>query len=242
MIRIAICDDETVFLQSISKTLTRQFQQLNFKNQIDIFVSGEELLNLHKKHPYDVIFLDICMPTMNGFEVAKGIRQWNGEALLIFVTSQDALVYSSLDYRPFQFVRKNHPLSFTKELQSVTEKIIRHFHDMELLELDLGLGERRTLCYRDIAYLKSSLHYIEYHLVNGEKLRVRQSISEAAEQLQSYGFIKTHRQYIVNMRKVVMVNVNTDQLRLCTTEVLPMGKTYREVTLAAYRQQMRNMP
>lgn len=193
----------------------QRFDRAGFDCLLDAYPSGSELMEAHRKKPYDILFLDIYMPGQSGFDIAKAVRQQNEETLLIFVTSQDALVYNSLDYRPFQFVRKGTSDSVTTELAAVTHKLVHYFRENEQIELDLGVGERRSLTYRDIIYLKSSLHYIEYHLKDGEVLRVRQSMADAKQKLETHDFVQIHRQYIINLRaieRISVTNSNSDNM------------------------------
>lgn len=90
--------------------------------------------------------------------------------------------------------------------------------------------------------LKSSLHYIEYHLTSGEVLRVRQKITDAEKELNSYGFAKIHRQYIVNLNAIERIRTTNSFLRLHSGKTLNISKTYLDTVMSQYQQQMRNMP
>lgn len=97
MIRIALCDDEPIFLDEwrISD---------GGGVRVEKFTSGEELLRSHNAQPFDAVFTDIDMPYPDGFSLAERI----GDTPIVFVTNHDELVYSSLRFRPFRFVRKSH--------------------------------------------------------------------------------------------------------------------------------------
>ena len=235
MLRAAICDDEENLLRIMQRSIDTAFHRAKFACTLDAFPSGTALLEAHQREPYDILFLDIYMPNQSGFEIAKAVRQQNEETLLIFVTSQDALVYNSLDYRPFQFVRKGKSDSVTTELAAVTRKLVHYFRENEQIELDLGVGERRSVAYREISYLKSSLHYIEYHLSNGECLRVRQSMADAKQQLESHAFVQIHRQYIINLRAIERISVTNSNVRLYSGELLSISKSHYDAVMERYR-------
>lgn len=241
MLRAAICDDEENLLHIMERAIDTAFSRAHFDCLLDAFPSGVELLRAHQKEPYDILFLDIYMPDQSGFEIAKAVRQQTEDTLLVFVTSQDALVYNSLDYRPFQFVRKGKSDSVTTELAAVTRKLVHYFREKEQIELDLGVGERRSVAYREISYLKSSLHYIEYHLANGECLRVRQSMADAKQKLEAHDFVQIHRQYIINLRAIERISVTNSNVKLFSGELLSIGKSHYNTVMERYRIHKRDM-
>lgn len=241
MLRAAICDDEIIILSMMKSSIEKTFLHENFDCSIQSFSSGKELWENHLKQPYDILFLDIYMRGISGFDIAKAVNSYTPKTLMIFVTSQDSLVYNSLDYRPFQFVRKSKIQNDTNELITVTRKLIKYYREHKSITLYLGVGENRCVSYQEIKYLKSSLHYTEYHLISGEILRVRQKITDAEQNLKPYGFSKIHRQYIVNLNAVERISTTNYFLRLHSGENLNISKTYLNNVIEQYQQQMRNM-
>ncbi|MDE7398263.1 MAG: LytTR family transcriptional regulator [Oscillospiraceae bacterium] len=51
---------------------------------------------------------------------------------------------------------------------------------------------------KDIMYIKRSLHYLTYYLLNGEEIRVRQRIADVPETMPEYGFLRSHQRYLAN--------------------------------------------
>ncbi len=74
MLRIAVCDDDKTMLEFISKKTDALFTESGIGHTMRNFLSGAEFLKAHKDDPFDVVFLDIAMPGMSGFDVAKLIR------------------------------------------------------------------------------------------------------------------------------------------------------------------------
>ncbi len=105
MLKIAVCDDDPIMLDFVSKNANTLLAQSGAGHTTVRFLSGTEFLKAHKAAPFDVVFLDIDMPKISGFDVAEQINNIN-ETLIIFVTSHDELVYSSIRFRPFRFIRK----------------------------------------------------------------------------------------------------------------------------------------
>ena len=86
MISIAICDDSSNVLRNLEENI----QDYARKNEKEIrtfsFHDGSELIENHIGR-FDIIFLDIKMPKMNGIETAKKIRERDSDVIIIFLTS-----------------------------------------------------------------------------------------------------------------------------------------------------------
>ncbi len=84
--RIAVCDDNAVFLQFFKSMLANELESRSVKAEIETFTKAESFFYSHGKKPFSAIFLDLDMPEMTGFEVARQLGQ-NGNCFVIFVTS-----------------------------------------------------------------------------------------------------------------------------------------------------------
>lgn len=104
--RIAVCDDNAVFLQFFKSMLANELESRSVKAEIETFTKAESFFYCHGKRPFSAIFLDLDMPEMTGFEVARQLGQ-NGNCFVIFVTSHQELVYDSFNFRPLNFICKD---------------------------------------------------------------------------------------------------------------------------------------
>lgn len=104
--RIAVCDDNAVFLQLFKSMLANELESRSVKAEIETFTKAESFFSCHGKKPFAAIFLDLDMPEMTGFEVARQLGQ-NGNCFVIFVTSHQELVYDSFNFRPLNFICKD---------------------------------------------------------------------------------------------------------------------------------------
>ena len=76
-------------------------------------------MNICKTLSVDAIFLDIDIPEMNGFQIAKNVRKLYPDCMIIFCSSHNELVYESFEYEPFWFLCKS---DYERKLDSVLEK------------------------------------------------------------------------------------------------------------------------
>ena len=111
MIKIAIVDDERYSAQ-LCRELVQSLKVPNL-DIIDDFESGKTFLNeiIEKKVQYDIVILDIDMPNINGFEVAKSLNELNLDTLIMFYTVHEQYVFKAYEYQPFRYIRKE----FAKE-------------------------------------------------------------------------------------------------------------------------------
>lgn len=75
MIRIAICDDNKSTLVQLEKYIDNGFRQYTTDISISSFDNGQLLLTANNREKFDVLFLDIDMPKITGFDIAKSLRK-----------------------------------------------------------------------------------------------------------------------------------------------------------------------
>ena len=110
MIRILFCDDDPAFVSSFLPAVKRQAQSvLELKDDelcCTYFQKGRELLDHLEKNEADLLFLDIDMPEMSGFELARALKSGKKKPTLVFVSAYDNFVYSAFEFSPFAYLRK----------------------------------------------------------------------------------------------------------------------------------------
>ena len=83
MIRAILVDDEMLALQHMKKKLG----ELGTAEVIDTFSNAESFLNVMEQLDFQVAFLDIEMPGLDGLDLAKIIKEWNKDIYIVFVTA-----------------------------------------------------------------------------------------------------------------------------------------------------------
>lgn len=100
--KVVVCDDDRGFCQKESVTIKKVFEQY-FEGedcQIDVYFEGSKLLQAYPDNMYDMIFLDLELEDEDGFDIAEKLILLNKNAIIIFVTSHDNLVYEAFQFRP----------------------------------------------------------------------------------------------------------------------------------------------
>ena len=240
--RIYICDDEPQILRQIGKRVQACVPECI----VTELGTATELLELLQKQSCDVLLLDIDMPDITGLEVAEQLKELKKKPLFIFVTSHDELVYDSLQFHPFGFVRKSFldtelpRILADCERELLGNKQYYHFRTAE--------GEV-SLPLEDILYFETEGNYLWVYIkgngeaVQGDALgkkqkcyRFRETMAAVQEELEKQGFVRVHRGFLVNQEAVELLSA--DELRLANGSSIPIGRNYAE---AARKQIMRYM-
>ena len=109
MIRIAICDDVKELIDNLNKILQKIAIKCNETIMIDGYCEPEKLVDALKNNErYDMIFLDIQMPDMNGVEIGKFIRNSldDNTTQIIYISGESRYAMELFDIRPLNFIIK----------------------------------------------------------------------------------------------------------------------------------------
>lgn len=240
MMYIAICDDNKPMLDFLNNKIDDLLAENELLHEIKTFSSGQDFLESHRSRPFDVVFLDIVMPELNGFDVAKQVRKISGDTYIIFITTESSLVYDSFDFQPFYFIPKS-KLKITEEkLKYVVNKLSMHMAATEKIMISGAYENKRFVSPSEILYIKSSVNNVEYHLVGGTTQMIRGRLDDVSKSLNSYIFARTHNRYIVNMSHIDMADYPNMEVRLDNGEFIGISRGYKKDFEEAYLRYTRN--
>jgi two-component system, LytTR family, response regulator len=214
-IRVVIADDEALARDQISDLLKR-FEDCEL---VGVCADGRQALTAIEENRPDLLFLDIEMPELNGFEVLQEIRVAPMPAV-VFVTAYDkyaiqAFEAHALDYllKPFDFERFERTLQRARKQIAASrngelnEKLIQILQSRksEPKFLDrLAIKSRgRVIFLRtdEITWIEAAGNYLELH-TGKESHLIREPISDFEQRLNPERFIRIHRSCIVNVESI----------------------------------------
>lgn len=243
MIKIAICDDNVVFLNAFNQIVDHYMRKYTSDFEISTVSNGNLLLTKHKEYDFDIIFLDIDMPNLSDFDVARILLDDFSRCFIIFITNHSELVYESLDFQPFNFIRKNCGISIEDSVDKIIDKLIRLMKQNEKVILEDEISGRNAVYIKDILYIESDKHYVIYYILNKElPIKMRGNISELMEKFSVYDFVKIHKRYLVNLR--FLSNIDNKNYEVTIGEIekrLPMSRNYKHEVDEKYTMFLRSI-
>ena len=218
--QIAVCDDERKIAQEISDVI-KEYASLEYEDvQVDVFDRGRALWERLSASCYDIVFLDIDMPDISGLDIAARMSELDSKPLLVFVTSHDELVYDSLKFHPFGFVRKNFlQTELSEVLRDCVQTLRRQKRDFSFVT-SAGTGK---VPQDSVLYFEANGNYLRLVTTDGE-YRIRETLYAVENALGEYGFVRIHKGFLVNQAAVQMLG--KEELVLSNEEKLPIGKSY----------------
>ncbi|MEL7250909.1 MAG: response regulator [Bacteroidota bacterium] len=211
MISVLIIDDEALARQRVRKLL---------EDRSDVTIiqecrNGTEAIKAISEKQPDLIFLDIQMKDMTGFDVLRALpkEQW---PLTIFVTAYDEYAIQAFDIFAFDYLLKPFKnerfyISLDKAVDTLQQQAEGERVDQlkELVDylqkqtkeepLALKQGSKISLVQMDdIRYIEASGYYIEVYTSESKRLLLRESMTNMLEQLHKPNFIRIHRSTIIN--------------------------------------------
>ena len=238
MISIAICDDEEPILSFIKEKLLDCLNKNNMRASISLFSESKKMLLATKSRHFDIIFLDISMPGFSGFDIADHLRGDSYDTYIVFISSRTDLIHQSMNFQPYNFIVKDTPQQMEAEINRITSLLLHHFRQFKVIKVDDCMNGATPVVLKNIKYIKSRGHYLEYYLQNdaAESLCERKSISAAADELLDCGFVRVQKQYIVNMTNIKKFDALIDTIVLTSGEKIPISRMYKTDATDAYNK------
>ncbi len=221
--KIAICDDDI----NSAKLFSSKIKSVMTGNDIFIFTCGKDLLQ--SNHSFDVIFLDIEMQEMNGFEVAKKLMiKWQN-CIFSFITSHAELAVDGYDYQPFQYILKTAPQPVIH--RKIKETLDEYNRKNKFINVTYK-GNYKTVRIADILFIEVIGHYLKIVLPNDEVLW-NKPLSEFEKELSGCDLVRCHRSFIVSISKIS--DMTLKEITICNGTKIPVSRLYKNKILDTYK-------
>jgi two-component system LytT family response regulator len=212
MLKAIIVDDEPYCCEILAAMLESDCRDVSI---VDISSNGYNALSAIKHHSPDLVFLDVEMPRMNGFEMLEQLPSINFH--LIFTTSYDqyalkAIHFSAIDYllkpidreelkKAVQKVKDRFQTTLPQQLEILMAKLSKTPNGLSKIALPTIEG-LQMIPIDTIVNCESDDNYTTIRLKNGKKLLVTRSLKEMEESLEQHSFIRVHRSSLVNLNEI----------------------------------------
>lgn len=230
MIKCLIIDDEPLALQQLEGYIKKiPYLELAASCQ-----SVSEALDIIKNDSIDAVFTDINMPDMNGLDFVRAIHDTGENPLIVFTTAYSEYAIESFTVDAVDYLLK--PFG-QEDVERVAAKLFKIYEQSNVAAVS-SVDEDDTLFLKtehkivridikDIRYIEGMSEYLKIHLEGHPKpLIVLLSMKKLEERLPTPIFMRIHRSYIINLKKIQEVNKN--RVILDADTYLPIGDLYRQ--------------
>jgi DNA-binding LytR/AlgR family response regulator len=220
-VNIAICDDNEFFCNQLKEFIDRFSQENNKDCEVSVFYSGLELLCQYTDE-YKIIILDIEMKGINGIDTALEIRKKNQKVIIWFLTVSESYIMEGYKAEAFRYLIK--PLTF-EQFSKEFSSSIKWMEEKYVSPIVVEFGNKTYhLEASDILFIEVFGHKLIYHL-NDEVIPSIDALSNIELELQKSNFIRIHRSYLINLKKVK--TFSKSEVVMENNEKIPISK-YKE--------------
>ena len=228
MTRVLVVDDERPALEDLGRLL----ETSSGVEEVVLAGGGAEALRQLAGGSFDVVFMDVRMPDIDGLELARALRRFSDPPALVFVSAFEDGAVSVFEHglQPIDYLMK--PVSRARVEQALDRLAGKDVEPRLIERRGTGIrsrppsgpaenkldsssseiipvehqrgGATRLLDRSTVLYVQAEGDYVRIHADSGRFL-VRTALSEIEERWGEYGFVRVHRGYVANLRRAIEI-------------------------------------
>ena len=226
MLNIAVVDDEEKLCEQMQNKINQYFFSKTIDYRISLYNSGDLLLlDIEKK--FDVILLDIDMPGSSGLETAAKLREYQDDAVIIFVTSKIKYMQEAFGINVFAFIDKD-------DIDSLTDILERCFI---YIETNRAIPIKAKQGY--VKVKESSIILIIYegrkviiNTIHGKYEANGETLNSLEKKINSTSFIYANRGVLINLRYLESTRGHIAKLKGISDEIPISNDKFKAVNHA----------
>ena len=204
MYKIAIVEDDENFSNQLKEFLKKILVEKGIIYEINSYLNPDDFFRSFNKQ-YDLIFSDIDMPRMNGYEACKKIREVDNDVTIVFVTQLTQFAIKGYEVNAVDYILK--PLNF-EAFNLKIDRILYHIKKKNSgsFIISLSSSEKVTIKYSELIYISSDDHFLEF----GTEKEIYNSFGtlKKYEESLNQNFYRCHSSYIINLAFVMKLDKN----------------------------------
>ncbi|MBS1759363.1 MAG: response regulator [Bacteroidetes bacterium] len=243
MIKAIIVDDETRGRMALRNKLEVHCPTVEVVGEAG---GGVEAITMINRLNPTLVFLDIEMPQMNGFEMLEKLQE--KEFYLIFTTAYNQYAIKAIRYAAFDYLLK--PVDI-EELKTAVDKVEKNIHQklkarLDLLRENLLLPEKKMkrlavstlegilfIEINNITHLEASSNYTLIYLADKTKITASKTLKDFGDILPSDIFHRVHNSYIVNLNYIKRyIRGDGGQIELTDGTLIEVSRRYKDDFIA----------
>ncbi|MGG9964155.1 LytR/AlgR family response regulator transcription factor [Ferruginibacter sp. SUN106] len=244
MLKAIIIDDEPDCVKLLALQLKMYCLQVEV---VAACTSSTEALAQIKALQPDIVFMDIEMPVLNGFQLLEKLGDINFS--LIFVTAYDQFAVKAFRFNALDYLLK--PID-GKELTNAVAKAMQQkpgTQQLQSLKQQLHAGEKYqpdkiALPYqngvtfteiKNVLYCEADNNYTRFYITGGQQYIVSKTLGDIQEVLEERNFLRVHRQYLVNLDHIKKyVRGEGNYLVMSNDENIPVARNKKEKLIESF--------
>jgi two-component system LytT family response regulator len=239
-LRSIIIDDEETGITALKLVIEKHIQDVKVVASCN---KPGEAIELIENYKPEIIFLDISMPEMDGFELLEKL-EWKNFNLIFTTAHQEyalkALKLNALDYLLKPVCHKELRSAIDRVKEQATQRGSLESFDYTLLNKislhklhKLGVSSKDGVEYIDpseIISMQSKANYTQICLENGKEILTTRRLGEFEAMLCSddLNFMRVHHSFIINLHKVIRYIKEADDIIMVNSQKVPLSKSRRE--------------
>jgi len=225
IVDVLVADDEAPALAELVALLEMDARI----GAIHAVSSGADALRTLSSEAVDAVFLDIHMPGVDGFDLARALDRFGERRAVVFVTADDARALEAFDVHALDYVLK--PVR-PERLQRAVDRLVEDRRTGDTTDggdeetVPVSSGQSVRLVRRgDVRWVKAEGDYSRLWTESGASHLVRIPISELEERWSAAGFVRIHRSYLVHAEAVTELRLTGPLPAVALPEIeLPVSR------------------
>ncbi len=237
MLTAILIDDEPDCVELLALQLSQHCPEVEVMAQ---FTSPEAGLQAIRSRKPDLVFLDVEMPRLNGFQLLEQLEAIDFS--LVFVTAYNEFALKAFRFSALDYLLK--PLNVAQLQEAVRKAAKRQRIDqrqLDMLRFQLKEGQYPAKIavpfqggvvfveLKELVYCEADSNYTKLFLTNGKNYLLSKTLREVQEVLEERNFLRVHRQYLINLDHIKVYHKGDGAYLVMTGEVsIPVAKNQKD--------------
>lgn len=212
MFYIAICDDDKKSVSILKEKMSLVLKKNNIVADISLYTQSQILqYDIQEGEYFDLILSDIEMPHMDGMHLARYVKQYLSDVIIIFITSHTKYAIDAFELAIFRYVPKNSlNIKFEHAIQDAFKLIVGRSNRVYCIDMPSRI---ERILHQKILYIEREGKNSVLTLTDGSITKVRKSLSDVMKELASKDFMFIDRGTIVNIQYIVKIKDDCVELK-----------------------------
>lgn len=243
MIKVLIIDDEKHGIVTLEKEL-HGMPDVNIVATVQDSTKAKENMELHQP---DLVFLDIEMPRLNGFQV---LEQWNILPFtVVFVTAYEQFAIKAFKYNALDYLLKpvdkedlaNCLENYRLHRVKTTPEQLQDIKNIQKIRETIALSTAQGLSFvkvKEIAYFEADTCYTHIIMIDGTKHLVSKSLVNFDFIIEDHpAFFKAHKSFVINLHAIVRyVRGEGGEIIMADKKCIPLSRNKKQEFLSLFHK------